>query len=76
MVSTSKDDHPSKATPIIDRTPNTLPGTMNEAPRHLSVGREKSKQPMAYSGQLRQPICIYIAYPSTFDMVNLTVNFS
>ena len=77
MVSTSKDDHPSKATPIMNRVPNTLPRTVTQAPRHfiLSVGREKSKQPMACSGQLRQPICIYIAHPSTFDMVNLTVNF-
>ena len=85
MVSTSKDDHPSKATPITpitNRVPNTHPRTVTQAHRHLlslyflSVGREKSKQPMAYSGQLRQLICIYIAYPSTFDKVNLTVNFS
>ena len=51
MVSNSKDDHPSKTTPIIDRAPNTLPRTVNQAAKNFkSVGREKSKQPMAHRG--------------------------
>ena len=41
MVSNSKDDHPSKTTPIIDRAPNTLPRTVNQAAKNFkSVGRE------------------------------------
>ena len=56
MVSNSKDDHPSKITPITNRVPNTIPRTAQQAPKqaptHLSspVGREKSKQPMAHRG--------------------------
>ena len=51
MVPNSKDDHPSKATPIMSRTPNTLPTAANQAAKHFkSVGREKSKQPMAHTG--------------------------
>ena len=51
MVSNSKDDHPSKATPITNRVPDTIPRTATQAPKHLlTVGREKSKQPMAHRG--------------------------
>ena len=50
MVSNSKDDHPSKATPIMNKVPNTHPKTAQQAPTHSSVGEEKSKQPMAHTG--------------------------
>ena len=51
MVSNSKDDHPSKATPIMNRVPYTIPRTAQHVPRQLlSVGIEKSKQPMAHAG--------------------------
>ena len=58
MVSNSKDDHPSKATPITSTVPNTHPPTLittvRQAKLHLlsspPVGGEKSKQWMAHKG--------------------------
>ena len=52
MVSNSKDDHPSKATPITNRVPVTHPGTVMQADIYFpsSEGGEKSKQPMAHKG--------------------------
>ena len=47
--SNSKDDHPSKATPIIDRVVNTHSRAIAEDDLHLSsVDRNRSKHPMAY----------------------------
>ena len=50
MVSRYKDDPESKATPVMNRIPNTVTRTAKQAPRHFitSVGREKSQQPMAH----------------------------
>ena len=43
MVSNSKDNHPSKATPIMNRVPNTHPKAVMQAAPHLSpMGREMS----------------------------------
>ena len=42
MVSNSKDDHPSKATPIMNVVPNIHPKTVMQVHTHLSVGNEKN----------------------------------
>ena len=51
MVSTSKDDDPSKVTPTMNKVTNTHPKTVKQVDAYLSpVGREKSNQPMACTG--------------------------
>ena len=52
MVSNSKDDHPSKVTPIMAGVKNVHPkkvvrqqAVQQQAIEHSPVGREKSKQP-------------------------------
>ena len=47
MVPYSKNDHSSKATPIMNRVPNTLPKTVIQAFPHMDG--ENSKHPMAHT---------------------------
>ena len=75
MVSNSKDDHPSKATPIAIIVPSTHPKTMQrtmvqQVPHSTaaksflsssSVGGEKSKQPMAQGALLDSTYMIIVS---------------
>ena len=71
MVSNSKDNHPSKATPIMNRVPNTHPKAVMQAAPHLSpMGREMSNSQwhiQVPSEKVHQWILLTYTYIFRFD---------